>query len=109
MLSMALLQTDVNFLLSMVMFLKVFVSFPEKQNGTRNMIGNTRHIGNTAKSQAMYKKNHTTYKAYSTHTHRSLMYIKMMHFSSHLTFAIKACYFQHHISMSDTLTPSCFL
>lgn len=33
----------------------------------------------------------------------------MMHFSSHLTFAIKACYFQHHISMSDTLTPSCFL
>lgn len=53
MLSMALLQTDVNFLLSMVMFPIVFVSFPEKQNGTRNMIGNTRHIRNTAKSQAM--------------------------------------------------------
>lgn len=53
MLSMALLQTDVNFLPSMVTFPIVFVSFPEKQNGTRNIIGNTRHIGNMAKGQAM--------------------------------------------------------
>lgn len=53
MLSMALLHTDVNFLASMVIFLIVFVSFPEKQNGTRNIIGNTRHIGNMAKGQAM--------------------------------------------------------
>lgn len=53
MLSMALLHTDVNFLASMVIFLIVFVSFPEKQNGTRNIIENTRHIGNMAKSQAM--------------------------------------------------------
>lgn len=48
MLSMALLQTDVNFLLSMVMFPIVIVSFPEKQNGTRNIIGNTRHIGKSS-------------------------------------------------------------
>lgn len=53
MLSMALLQTDVNFLPSMVMFPIVFVGFPEKKNGTRNIIRNTRHIGNMAKSQAM--------------------------------------------------------
>lgn len=90
MLSMALLQTDVNFLLSMVMFPIVIVSFPEKQNGTRNIIGNTRHIG---KSSNVKKKTHTTYKAYSTHTHRSLMYKKMMHFSSHLTFAKKSLLF----------------
>lgn len=53
MLSMALLQTDVHSLPSMVMFPIVFVSFPEKQNGTRNIIGNTRHIRNMAKRQAI--------------------------------------------------------